>query len=455
MVAGLLAASLVSLTQSASMSALSVSHPRVLAFSKTAGFRHDSIPDAQEALRRLSQSKGFTVTFIEDSAAFNPSNLANFDCVVFLLTTGDVLDETQQAAFQAFIREGNGYVGVHAATDTEYQWPWYRQLAGAYFRRHPQISKATIRIEDDRHPSTQFLPKAWERTDEWYDFDASPRKDVRVLASVDETTYAGGSMGSDHPIIWCSEFDGGRSWYTALGHTKESYTEPEFVEHLYQGILWASQAGRPHGAESANFGATLPKGWIEVGDVLLDTSDPLRLTSSPGSGVLFTSNGRDAHLITREQYGDVLLHVEFCIPKNSNSGVYLMGRYEIQIRDSFEVAAANLMHSDMGGKYERWKNDKGFDGVPPRVNAALAPGKWQTLDIRFSAPRFDRAGKKISDAVFHEVRLNGLVVLENVRCTGPTRASLFDDEKPKGPLMLQGDHGPIAYRNVWVLPRND
>lgn len=215
---------------------------KVLAFTKTAAFYHDSIPQAVAAIRKLGEENRFTVDVTNDAKAFNDSNLAKYDAVVFVLTTGDVLNQKQQAAFERYIGAGHGYVGIHSASDTEYEWPWYGQLVGAYFKNHPadQEQKATIRVEDPTHPSTSFLPKAWERTDEWYNFKSNPRENAHVLLTLDESTYQGGEMGADHPFAWCKGFSGGRSWYTAAGHAPESYAEPLFLQHILGGIQWAA-----------------------------------------------------------------------------------------------------------------------------------------------------------------------------------------------------------------------
>lgn len=217
---------------------------KILVFSKTAGFRHDSIPAAVAAIRTLGSQNNFVVDAVEDGAAFNDANLARYKAVVFLLTTGDVLDASQQAAFERYIRAGNGYAGIHSASDTEYDWAWYGRLVGAYFQGHPAIQTATIRLEDRQHPSTEPLPEPWVRRDEWYNFRTNPRANVRVLARLDEATYSGGTMG-DHPIAWYHAFDGGRAWYTAGGHTAESYSEPLFLEHLLGGIEYAAGAQTP------------------------------------------------------------------------------------------------------------------------------------------------------------------------------------------------------------------
>jgi cytochrome c len=208
----------------------------VLVFSKTMGFRHDSIPEGIAAIRALGSEHGFTVDDTEDAGRFTDATLARYKAIVFLSTTGDILDRDQKAAFERYMRSGGGFVGIHSASDTEYQWPWYGRLVGTWFASHSQIQRATVSIEDPDHPSTKGLPPKWERIDEWYNFRSNPRSAVHVLASLDESTYSGGAMDTDHPIAWCQNIDGGRSWYTAMGHTKESYAEPLFRLHLLGGI---------------------------------------------------------------------------------------------------------------------------------------------------------------------------------------------------------------------------
>ena len=214
---------------------------RVLVFSRTAGFRHDSIPNAIAAVRALGDQNGFLVDATEDPSVFTDSGLAGYSAVSFLLTTGDVLDSSQQAAFERYIAAGNGFVGVHSAADTEYDWPWYGGLIGAYFASHPDVQPAVVHREDANHLSTVSLPDVWVRTDEWYNFQTNPRDtpDIHVLASLDESSYAGGTMG-DHPIAWYQEYAGGRAWYTAGGHTRESYSEPLFLQHVLGGIEYAA-----------------------------------------------------------------------------------------------------------------------------------------------------------------------------------------------------------------------
>ena len=212
---------------------------RVLVFSRTKGFRHGSIPDGIAAVTALGAKHGFAVEATEDPTLFTDQTLSRFAAVVFMSTTGDVLDSAQQAAFQRYIRAGHGYVGVHSATDTEYDWPWYGQLVGAYFKRHPAIQDAKLDVRDRTHVSTKCLPAVWNRRDEWYDFRALPPADAKILITIDEKSYSGGSMGDVHPMAWYHTFDGGRAFYTELGHTNESYKEQAYLDHLAGGILWA------------------------------------------------------------------------------------------------------------------------------------------------------------------------------------------------------------------------
>lgn len=212
----------------------------VLVFSKTAGYRHESIPAGIAAIRALGKQKHFRVDATEDASIFNDEGLAQYRVTVFLSTSGDVLNSEQEAAFERFIRRGGGFVGVHSATDTEYEWPWYGQLVGAYFKKHPPIQAATLRVVDATHVSTRHLPADWQRIDEWYNFREDPSPNVTVLLRIDESTYTGGTMGASHPMAWCHTFDGGRAWYTELGHTKDSYSEPLYLKHLLGGIEWAA-----------------------------------------------------------------------------------------------------------------------------------------------------------------------------------------------------------------------
>jgi type 1 glutamine amidotransferase len=187
----------------------------------------------------LGSFHDFAVEATEDPTAFSDANLVRFAAVVFLNTTGDVLDDSQQAAFERYVRAGHGFVGVHSASDTEYGWPWYHSLLGATFDSHATTQQATVSVVDTGQRSTRALPNPWARTDEWYNFTAQPTG-VSVLARVDEASYAGGKMGAVHPISWQHAYEGGRAWYTAMGHTTCSYSERAFLDHLLGGIEWAA-----------------------------------------------------------------------------------------------------------------------------------------------------------------------------------------------------------------------
>lgn len=257
---------------------------KVLVFTRTTGFRHDSIPAGVEALRRTGPRDGLDILWTEDPAYFREDLLDPFACVVFLNTTGDILDEAQQQALEAFIHDGKGWVGIHAAADTEYEWPFYAGLVGAHFASHPEIQPATILVTDRTHPATRHLPHRWSRTDEWYNFKASPRGKVHVLAALDERSYSGGSLGHDHPIAWCHEYAGGRAFYTALGHTAASYAEPAYLRHIVQGIRWAAGAepGDAYGTIDAAYEKT-----ILDDDVL----DPMELAVASDGRVFFVERG--------------------------------------------------------------------------------------------------------------------------------------------------------------------
>ncbi|NBC64550.1 MAG: PKD domain-containing protein, partial [Bacteroidetes bacterium] len=219
--------------------------PKVLVFSKTAGFYHQSIPDGIRAIQRLGDEHGFEVDTTTNSAMFTEDSLEQYSAVVFLSTTGDVLNHDQEADFERYIQSGGGYVGIHAAADTEYHWGWYGRMVGGYFLDHPGINdphpnvqEGTLHVEDATHSSTEFLPEEWTRTDEWYSYK-NFNEEVNVLLSLDEDSYQGGADMGFHPMAWYHEYDGGRVFYTGLGHTSESFTEDLFLQHMLAGIQYA------------------------------------------------------------------------------------------------------------------------------------------------------------------------------------------------------------------------
>ena len=229
-----------------------IKRPAILVFSKTNGFRHEeAIPAANALLERLAGDNGWGVYRTENGAAFTPAILARFDAVVFNNVSGDVFTADQKAAFKAFVEQGGGYVGLHAAGDNSHRWGWFvTNLIGAEFTGHPmnpQFQQAAVRIEDKGHPATAGLPDAWRRVDEWYSFASSPRdKGFHILATLDEASYSPkglfGSdlaMGADHPIAWWNCAGKGRVLYSALGHTAETFAEPPYRRHLLGALKWA------------------------------------------------------------------------------------------------------------------------------------------------------------------------------------------------------------------------
>ncbi|HTD40293.1 MAG TPA: ThuA domain-containing protein [Mucilaginibacter sp.] len=212
--------------------------PKVLIFSKTAGFHHNSIAVGIPAIIKLGQENNFDVDTTTNSAKFTVQNLKQYAAVIFLSTTGDVLNDEQQKAFQQYIHSGGGFVGVHAATDTEYDWPWYGDLVGAYFKSHPKQQEAVLHVVDRNFIATKHLPAEWKRFDEWYNYKYIA-KGLHVLITIDEKSYTGGENGDNHPMAWYHEYDGGRAFYTELGHTDESYADPLYLQHLLGGIKYA------------------------------------------------------------------------------------------------------------------------------------------------------------------------------------------------------------------------
>ena len=215
-------------------------NPRVLVFCKTAGYHHSSIAVGIVAIQKLGAENNFNVDTSTDANKINLENLKQYKAVIFLSTTGDILNDEQQEAFQKYIEAGGGFMGIHAATDCEYDWPWYGNLVGAYFGGHPAQQMATLNIVDTKDPSTKDLPNPWQRKDEWYSFKWMA-KGLHELITIDEKSYDLGKIApmGHHPMAWYHEYDGGRSFYTELGHTEESFADPLYLQHILGGIKYA------------------------------------------------------------------------------------------------------------------------------------------------------------------------------------------------------------------------
>ncbi|MFH8976215.1 ThuA domain-containing protein [Streptomyces sp. NPDC017890] len=367
----------------------------ILVFSKTAGFRHSSIDDGIAALRDLGTANNFTVDATEDAQAFTTADLARYKAVVFLSTTGDVLNATQQTAFEEYVQGGGGYVGIHAAADTEYDWPFYEGLAGALFHSHPAIQSATVQVEDRAHDATAHLGGTWQRTDEWYNYRTNPRTSARVLASLDESSYSGGNMSGDHPIAWCKDYQGGRAFYTGGGHTDESYSEPAFRRHLLGGIRWAAGMTdadcRPETGYTSLFDGSSTTGWKQAGPGSFTLADGT-LTSVGGLGMLWYS--------AKEFTGDYSLKLDWKAAGDDNSGIFIgfpasddpwsavNNGYEIQID------ATDSAEHTTGAVY-------GFESadIATRDAALNPPGEWNTYELRVTGERLEifLNGRKIND----------------------------------------------------------
>jgi type 1 glutamine amidotransferase len=210
----------------------------ILVFSKTNGFRHASIADGQEMFKRLAKENNWKLTFSEDSLMISNKVLSKIDVLVFLSTTGNIFGDDQKKALQKYIHKGGGFVGIHAATDTEMDWKWYVDMVGGAFKSHPKQQNATINIINHDFKAMQHFGKTWLHFDEWYNFRNPINPNAVVLATVDESTYKGGTMGENHPVVWYQNYEGGKIFTTALGHTKESYTNPDFVKMIQEAVVW-------------------------------------------------------------------------------------------------------------------------------------------------------------------------------------------------------------------------
>jgi cytochrome c len=260
---------------------------KVLVFSKTVSFRHESIPAGIEAIRALGKKHGFLVDTTESSESFNEKTLKKYNVIVFLNTTGDVLNDAQQLEMNRWIQAGGGFVGVHAAADTEYEWPWYGELVGAYFNGHPNdpnVRDAVVRVSDSVHISTKHLPQSWKRTDEWYNYK-DIKAEINILLNLDEKSYQGGTNGENHPMAWYRDFDGGRTWYTGMGHTNECYQDENFLQMLWGGIQYAAGPGTEVNYNNSRVAPEENRFQKVVLDFNLN--EPMELDMLPNEDVLF------------------------------------------------------------------------------------------------------------------------------------------------------------------------
>lgn len=293
--------------------------PRILVFSKTAGFHHVSITKGNEALLKLGKENGFIVDTTTNATYFVDDSLQKYSSILFLNTTGNVLNHRQEAALERYVQAGGGFAGIHAATDTESHWGWYGLMVGARFAGHPSVQQATVQVLNHEHPSTNHLPEKWERTDEWYNF-RDFNKEVNVLLKVDEDTYEGGENGNLHPIAWYHEYDGGRVFYTGLGHTEQSFTDSIFLQHLMGGIKYTIGDNKPLDYSKATT-QNVPKEERFVKTVLTKgtLTEPTEMTILPNLDILI-SQRRGEIMLYKNNTGQIKQVGKLEVYDSSNSG---------------------------------------------------------------------------------------------------------------------------------------
>jgi len=444
--------------------------PAVLFFTHSAGFVHDvvkrpapgELSPAEKILTQAASGR-FRVTCSQDCADISATNLANYAAVVFMTTSTQEKDlpvpGNGNRELVDWIAHGGAFVGVHCASDTNYNLEPYVDMIGGTFDGHPWHEEVTVRIDDWRYLGNHVrdLALAQEKkpfvlTDEIYQFRNFRRHPVRVLATLDPASVdvkLGKREDQDYALVWARDWGEGRVFYSALGHREEVWRNQNFQELLLGGIHWAIRG--------PDFPGRAPKEAHVLVGFSVKRSAPSELEKwqhpggtpaawrEHGEGIEVVAGKGD--ILSKESFGDGLYHVEFQTPSmpdatgqaRGNSGVYLQGRYEVQVLDSYGL---ELGPGDCGSIYGK---------KIAAVNASRPPERWQSYDIEFTAPRFDAGGKKTSSArmtVWH----NGIQIHDDVEVDGPTAAG-ETVEGPLGPLLLQ-DHGnPVRYRNVWVLPR--
>jgi len=429
--------------------------PRVLFLTHSAGFVHDVVKRPEPGALSLAEeqfsamAKGaFEVECTQDCASISAQNLARFDAVMFY-TTGELpIPDAQRGELMDWIAAGHAFVGLHCATDTLYQYAPYQALVGGAFDGHPWHEKVGIRVLDPHTSATAHLGARFEITDEIYQFKNFTREPLRLLLALDDASIdaSKGNQGKDglYANAWMREWASGRVFYTALGHRPEVWQDPRFQKHLLGGITWAISgpdlpAPLPSGAQVLLDGHALDAWRARASEAKAEWKLAEDFVESkPGSG----------DIRTRAEFGSGWLHVEFMVPQEDgshtgqdrgNSGVYVQGRYEIQVLDSFGLKSGN---GDCGAIYGK---------SAPSANACRKPQRWQTYDIRFRAPQFEAAGKKTANARF-TVWHNGIEIQHEVEVDGPTGSAISEKEAASGPLLLQ-EHGHLVrYRNVWFVP---
>jgi type 1 glutamine amidotransferase len=431
--------------------------PRVLFFTHSAGYMHEVVRRPEggglapaEAIFTQATAGRFALTCSQDCADISAANLAKFDAVVFMTTSTREKDlpvpGNGNHELVDWVRHGGAFVGLHCATDTNYNFAPYVAMIGGTFDGHPWHEEVAALVEDARYPWTACLPASWTITDEIYQFADFRRHPTRVLFSLEHASCdiaLGKRADKDYAMAWTREWGEGRVFYTGLGHREEVWRDALFQEFLLGGIEWAIRgpdlpALAPKGARLLFDGKSLA-GWKHRGG-----GKPAGWKLVDGAMEVVAGTG---DLVTEAELASGLYHVEFMTPSmpeetgqgRGNSGVYLLGRYEVQVLDSWGL---ELGMGDCGSIYGK---------RIATINASRRPERWQSYDIEFTAPRFDASGKKLANArvtVWH----NGIEIHSDFEVDGPTAAG-EEREVASGPLLLQ-DHGnPVRYRNVWFVPR--
>ena len=419
---------------SACIAASNVSKKRVLVISLAKTFRHSSIPLGEETVKKLGDSSGlWTTDFARTDADVVqktfPYNLRNYDLVFFNNTTGDLPIRDRQA-FLDWVKAGGAVAGVHAAADTFHGWPEFIEMMGAEFTTHGRQDEVDFLLADPNHPVTKGLPLSWKHTEEVYQFKNYSTDKMHVLVYLDKhpNTFEPGFF----PISWVKMYGNGRVFYTALGHREDLMQTEYFQKHLLQGMRWA--LGFDKGNASPNPPAQITRSEEKDGFTSLfngkdiagwHNRDEGRTPWTAQYGMLVMGK-RGANLITDEKFRDFVIRYEYMIPKGGNSGLYLRGRYEIQVLDDTGKTEPDI-HSD-GSIYGK---------IAPVKLASKAPGEWNTVEAKI-------VGTNVT------VILNGVKIIDNQPIDGATGGALDDKVNEPGPIMVQGDHSPVAYRNIRI-----
>lgn len=420
---------------------------KLLVVTATAGFRHSSIPLAEKVLEGLGEKYGwFTVDFVRGGAdgkqttdfeKLSADSLKNYDGVIFANTTGN-LPIPDKEAFQAWIKSGKAFIGMHSATDTFHDYKPFIDMIGGEFLTHGPQAAVECLNQDHAHPATKHLGAKYAVFDEIYILKNFHRDQVHGLLTLDKHPNTGAP--GDYPIAWSKQIGSGRLFYTSLGHREDVWLSSDYQKHILGGIKWA--LGLAEGSvEVQDTAAKLSEDERKEGYKLLFNGknlDGWKLRNASGTkswsaqnGMLVNTINKDEHgtdLVSEEKFGDFTIRYEYLVPKNSNSGLYLRGRYEIQVLEDGDRKKPEV--GSNGGIY----NTKAASELVSR-----AAGQWQSAQATIR-------GSKVS------VILNGVKIHDDVEVPKATGGELDQNLDQPGPIMLQGDHGAVAFRNVRIKP---